>query len=205
MKDTKIIAAFDACGKTYEAINKEEKNIINISYGKFLLIQREWTAKELENIRIEWDSEPHLLSGELKVNRLKNELRPDKNPKALEDFITEIKKNIGIADIIFVDASQNARLALQSAGIDYILIYPDETLKEEWVGRRFLRGDSDYLCKMFASNWDKNIEALKADTFKNHRETYVLQHGQYIADIEAYQNILENICLHKNEIQEIEL
>lgn len=170
-----------------------------------MLIQREWTAKELENIRIEWDSEPHLLSGELKVNRLKNELRPDKNPKALEDFITEIKKNIGIADIIFVDASQNARLALQSAGIDYILIYPDETLKEEWVGRRFLRGDSDYLCKMFASNWDKNIEALKADTFKNHRETYVLQHGQYIADIEAYQNILENICLHKNEIQEIEL
>ena len=92
MKETKVICVFHACGRTYYIENIEDDNIVlNSNSTNFNWMQRKRTAEELEEIRKEWDSVPHLLDGRGYINRIKNDLITVKNPDLInEDIICSI-------------------------------------------------------------------------------------------------------------------
>ena len=184
MKETKVICVFPACGRTYYIESREDDIIVlNSNSTNFSWMQRKRTAEELEEIRKEWDSVPHLLDGRGYINRIKNDLITVENPDFPNNYIQYIKDNIGKVDYIFVDTHKEVIKALNDAGIDFALIFPEQTLKEEWVGRCYLRGAGTTFCDLIASQWDNWILDMEMEVVCNHREHYRLKHGEYLSDV----------------------
>lgn len=151
MKDTKVIAAFPACGKSYCFDRNEDYIILDSDSSKF-----SWM----------WDC------GE-----------KTRNPEFPKNYIEHIKENIGKVDYIFVSTHEEVRKALAEAGIDFILVFPKESLKAEWVGRCFLRGSGEQFCNMIAGNWDTWMSQMWDEAICNRRKHYVLKSDEYISDI----------------------
>ena len=181
MKNTKVIAAFPACGKSYYFENKPEDIIVlDSDSSKFSWTYRKRTEEELEAISREWDSEPHLLPGYMYIDKIRNDEIKVRNPDFPNNYIEHIKENIGKADYIFVSTHEEVRRALAEAGIDFILVFPRYDLKTEWIGRCFLRGSGEAFCKLIADNWDAWIQQMEEAA--KHRSCYILAHGEYLSD-----------------------
>lgn len=151
MKDTKIIAAFPACGKSYCFDRNEDYIILDSDSSKF-----SWVYTNGEKVR---------------------------NPDFPRNYIEHIKENIGKVDFIFVSTHEEVRKALSDANIDFILVFPSESLKAEWVGRCFLRGSGEKFCQLMADNWDTWISQMWDEAICNKRKHYVLKFDEYISDI----------------------
>ena len=149
MKNTKIISAFPACGKTYVFENFNDKVILDSDSSKF-----SWVMVANQKVR---------------------------NPDFPQNYIRYIKENIGKADYILVSTHENVRRALEEAGIDFYLIYPDRSLKEEWIGRCFLRGSGEKFCQLIADNWDNWIDGLEEDS-KKHKFMKLLN-NEYLSHV----------------------
>lgn len=149
MKDTKIISAFPACGKTYVFENFKDKVVLDSDSSKF-----------------SW-----VIVGEQKV----------RHPDFPQNYINHIKENIGKADYILVSTHENVRRDLEEAGIDFYLVYPDRSLKEEWIGRCFLRGSGEKFCQLIADNWDGWIDGLEEDS-KKHKSIKLIN-GEYLSHV----------------------
>ena len=149
MKDTKIISAFPACGKTYVFENFNDKVILDSDSSKF-----SWVMVANQKVR---------------------------NPDFPQNYIRYIKENIGKADYILVSTHENVRRALEDAEIDFYLVYPDRNLKEEWIGRCFIRGNRENFCWLIADNWDNWIDQLEQDS-KRHK-SIILRHGEHLSNV----------------------
>lgn len=148
MKNTKIISAFPACGKTYVYENFKDKIILDSDSSKF-----SWIIIDGEKVR---------------------------NPEFPQNYINHIRKNIGKADYILVSTHENVRQTLEEAGIDFYLVYPEKYLKEEWIGRCFLRGSDENFCQLIADNWDIWINQLYDDS--KHTDLR-LKSGQHLSNV----------------------
>lgn len=160
MKNTKIISAFPACGKTYVFENFKDKVILDSDSSKF-----SWVIVGDEKVR---------------------------NPDFPQNYINHIKENIGKADYILVSTHENVRRALEDAGIDFYLVYPARQLKEEWIGRCFLRGSSEQFCQLIADNWDTWIDQLNEDSKKH--KSLQLRSGEHLSDVIRF---LDEFCEDK--------
>lgn len=189
MTDTKIISAFPASGKTYVYENMKNKVILDSDSSKFSWTERKRTEEELEEARKQWDSEPHLLSGEGYVNQIRDKLIKVRNPDFPQNYIAHIKENIGKADYILVSTHDSVRKALDEAGIEYYLVYPEKELKEEWVGRCFIRGSKPEFCQLIADNWDEWIRQLETES-KTHK-CIKLRHRETLSNI---INFMDYFC-----------
>lgn len=150
MKDTKVIAAFPACGKSYCFDRNEDYIILDSDSSKF-----SWMPDCGNNIR---------------------------NPDFPKNYIEHIKENIGKVDFIFVSTHEEVRQALTEAGIDFILVFPEQSLKAEWVGRCFLRGSGEQFCSMIADNWDYWLSQMWDEAICKGRKHYVLKSGEYLSN-----------------------
>lgn len=128
MRETLIISAFPACGKTYAAKYLSERgvDVLDSDSSKFSWI----TDKNGNKVR---------------------------NPRFIEEYIAHIKENIGKVDLILVSSHETVRLALQENHIGYIFVCPDVNLKEQWIGRCFLRGNTPEFCRNLAEHWEEWI------------------------------------------------
>ena len=153
MRNTKVIAAFPACGKTYCFDRHEDYIILDSDSSLFSWVYPNGFAPRY------------------------------RNPEFPKNYIEHIKENIGKVDYIFVSTHEEVRKALDDAGIDFIVVFPKESLKAEWVGRCFLRGSGPQFCTMLAENWDTWIGQMWDEAICNKRAHYVLQSGEYISDI----------------------
>lgn len=149
MKDTKIISAFPACGKTYVFKNFKDKVILDSDSSKF-----SWVIVANNKVR---------------------------HPDFPENYINHIKENIGKVDYILVSSHEEVRRALEKAGIDFYLVYPDKSLKEEWIGRCFLRGSGEGFCQLIADNWDNWIDGLEEDS-KKHKSIKLIN-GEHLSNV----------------------
>ena len=149
MKNTKIISAFPACGKTYVFENFKDKVILDSDSSKF-----SWVIVNNQKVR---------------------------NSDFPENYINHIKENIGKVDYILVSTHENVRRALEEAGIDFYLVYPDRSLKEEWIGRCFLRGSDEKFCQLIADNWDNWIDGLEEDS-KRHKSIKLIN-GEHLSNV----------------------
>lgn len=138
MKQTKIISAFPACGKTYafEKLNKEGYTILDSDSSQF---SWRYDYNPVESDRVE----------------------RYRNPDFPQNYIQHIKENIGKVDYIFVSSHKEVRDDLIENGIYFTLVYPGRKMKAEWVGRCFLRGSGEKFCQLIADNWDKWIVEME--------------------------------------------
>lgn len=149
MKDTKIISAFPACGKTYVFENFKNKVILDSDSSKF-----SWVIVANQKVR---------------------------NPEFPQNYINHIKENIGKADYILVSTHEEVRRILEESGIDFYLVYPERNLKEEWIGRCFLRGSGEKFCQLIADNWDSWIDGLEEDSKKH--KFITLRSGEHLSNV----------------------
>ena len=121
MKKTKIISAFPACGKTYafEKLNENGYRILDSDSSKFSWMDVVDEAYEMKN-----RGKKNYKERYIKV----------RNPEFPSNYIQHIKENIGKADYIFVSSHKEVRDALIENGIYFTLVYPDRSMKAEWVG-----------------------------------------------------------------------
>lgn len=131
---TMIISAFPGCGKTYFYENFKDKfkgGILDSDSSEFSWIK----DKDGNNTNV-------------------------RNPDFPNNYIQHIKDNSGKVDIIFVSSHEVVRNTLRENNIKYILVYPDKSLKEEWIERFKNRGDNDKFINFISSNWDNFIDEM---------------------------------------------
>ena len=159
MKNTKVISAFPACGKTYIYENFKDKVFLDSDSSKF-----------------SW-----VFVGDQKV----------RNPEFPQNYINHIKENIGKADYILVSSHEEVRRALEYANIDFYLVYPERQLKEEWIGRCFLRGSGEKFCQLIADNWNTWIDQLEEYST---RHTYMkLRSGEHLSDVIKFMDEFDEL------------
>ena len=153
MKNTKVIAAFPACGKTYCFDRNEDYSILDSDSSKF-----------------SW-----IYPGGLETKR--------RNPDFPKNYIEHIKENIGKVDYIFVSTHEEVRNALTEADIDFTLVFPQQSLRAEWVGRCFICGSDEKFCRMIADQWDDWILKMEEEVVYNNRKHYRLKSNEYLYDV----------------------
>lgn len=172
MKNTKIIAAFPACGKTYYFENREEDNIVLDSDSS----QFSWMYVKDEEYEMRNRGKKTYKEQKIKV----------RNPEFPKNYIQHIKENIGKVDYIFVSTHEVVREALKEADINYTLVFPEQSLKEEWIGRCFLRGSGEKFCQLIADSWDEWMRQMEEEVVVNKRDSYRLRHREYLSDAMKY-------------------
>ena len=77
----------------------------------------------------------------------------ERNPKFPNNYMDHIKENIGKVDYIFVSSHIEIRKALDEADMRWVLVAPEPSLMLEWVGRCYLRGNTEDFIKTMVNNW----------------------------------------------------
>lgn len=134
MKNTVIISAFPACGKTYAYNTYEDITMLDSDSSEF-----SWIKDENGNNTKE------------------------RNPDFPNNYIKHIKDNIGKVDVIFVSSHLNVRQAMADNNIDYITIYPQEQCRLSWIGRMYLRGNDANFISFINDNWNKFMSDIKKE------------------------------------------
>lgn len=97
-----------------------------------------------------------------------------------QNYIDHIKNNIGVADIICISSHKEVRDALLENGLEFTLIYPDISLKEEYLQRYLDRGSPQGFIDLISNNWDSWVGELPNQQGCEH---LVLNESQFISDI----------------------
>ncbi len=96
------------------------------------------------------------------------------------NYIEHIKENIGKADIIMVSSHKEVRDALVENEIPFTLVYPDISIKEEYIGRYVDRGNSEAFVNLLLKNWELWIGELDNQVGC---EKIKLSRGEYLSDV----------------------
>lgn len=129
---TKIVSAFPGCGKSYIFTNYNDKYYNGIKY-KFL---------DSDSSNFSW---------------IETEHGKERNPNFPDNYIEHIKNNIGKVDVIFVSSHKEVREALLDAKIPFYMVYPDITLKPNFLELYKNRGNTDKFIDFVSSNWENFI------------------------------------------------
>ena len=166
MKPTAVISAFPACGKSY---------CFNNYNGKPFMI-------------LDSDSSEFSWVKDERGNNTK-----ERNPDFPSNYMKHIKDNIGKADVIFVSSHKQVRQALRDNSIAYFMIYPDKTLKEEWLNRMRKRGNNTSFIEFMDKNFELFIDEIEEENQKLNNETvsvsglkYTPQHSIKLLHTNSY-------------------
>ncbi len=77
------------------------------------------------------------------------------------NYIDHIKQNIGVVDIIMISTHDVVRQQLEENGLFFVLVYPDISLKDEYIGRYNERGNDDNFIKILGENWENWITDIE--------------------------------------------
>lgn len=143
-KDTIIISAFPACGKTWCVNNLKDKFDMSDSDSSNF----SWVDNITEN----------------------GTLVRERNPEFPKNYIDHIKSLIGEKDFIFVSSHDVVRNALKENGLPYFLVYPDNTSDNKclWTQRMTGRGSPNSMISFVMENWDNFIEDMKIEFYPCH-------------------------------------
>lgn len=149
--NTKVISAFPACGKTYMFENNKDLKMLDSDSSEF-----SWVKDD------------------------NGDNTKERNPLFPQNYIDHINDNLGKVDIIFVSSHDVVRKALEGNTIYYTLVYPDISLKDEWIQRFIDRDNNEGFINFISSNWSKFIESIENEMFPDIKK---LNKGEYISDI----------------------
>lgn len=181
MRDTKVILTIPGSGSK-KFFEQNEGEAVLYGVKDFAFIKRKRTDEELEKLKVEWEKEPHLMSGEGYINQIRNQMIITPNPEFPGNYMEYIKENIGKVDYILVENKKEIRNALRENKITYIAIFPKKYLKGEWFYRCYMNGYPEIFYKHMSENWDKTIDELEYECEKYNIENYRLDRNEYIKD-----------------------
>lgn len=97
-----------------------------------------------------------------------------------QNYIEHIKKSINHGFTVLGSSHDTVRDALIKEGINFTLVYPDISLKDEYLKRYKERGNPEGFIKLLDTNWDKWI--TQCDDLKNTLVKKIkLKKGEYIS------------------------
>lgn len=96
------------------------------------------------------------------------------------NYIEHIKNNIGKADIILVSSHKEVRDALVDNDIKFTLVYPDISIKDEYLQRYKDRNSSESFIKLLDNNWEIWIDELNK---QKGCKKIKLKKGEYLSDV----------------------
>lgn len=103
-----------------------------------------------------------------------------KDKGLLTEYINDVKKSLGVMDYIFLSTDPDGLKPLYNEGINIILVYPKNELREEYL-ERYIERDSPYdFIGSFMKYWHTFIDVLKIQDYCKH---IVLEGGQYLQDV----------------------
>jgi len=97
-----------------------------------------------------------------------------------ENYISHIKKNMGKVDVILISSHEEVRDALVDADLDFTLIYPDKSLKDEYIQRYKDRGNEESFIKLLDTNWHTWLSDVVNQKNAKH---IVLKSGEFLGDV----------------------
>lgn len=103
-----------------------------------------------------------------------------RNPQFPDNYIKHIKDNIGKADIILVSSHKVVRDSLVGNDIWFTLVYPDRSLKSEYINRYKKRGSDDKFIQMLDEKWNDFIDEMESQKECN---KIVLKSNQHLDDV----------------------
>ena len=103
-----------------------------------------------------------------------------RNPDFPNNYIAYIKKNLGKVDFILVSSHALVRGALINEGIEYTLVFPERSQKNEYLERFKQRESSEVFVNLLFKNWDRWISELEGQLGCIKIK---LKQGQYLSDI----------------------
>jgi len=104
----------------------------------------------------------------------------ERNPDFPNNYMIHIKENLNNSEFIFVSTHKDVRAALEQDDLHYTLVYPERSLKEEYLQRFVDRGDADAFVELINKNWDNFLLELEKQTSC---DKIVLSAGQYLSDV----------------------
>jgi hypothetical protein len=96
------------------------------------------------------------------------------------NYIEHIKSNLGKADVIMVSSHKEVRDALVENEIEFTLVYPESSIKEEYIQRYIDRGSPESFVNLLTNNWENWIGELSEQIGC---EKITLNKGQYLSDV----------------------
>lgn len=109
--------------------------------------------QELENHILERDQIMKLKSSISKVVILKEKIDGK--------TIKKIKNQVGKVDVLFVSSHKETRKILSELGLNFYLVYPDRSLKDEYLRRYRERGSTEEFVDMMDKNFDLFIDSIE--------------------------------------------
>lgn len=120
----------------------------------------------------------------------KKELSPD-FPENYIKYINEVI-DVGETDVLFVDPHKDVREAMNDANISYIFVYPDRSLKQEYIDEFYSRTYDQSFINFIDHNWDRLIDDVESYTGPKLK----LEYHEYM-----YPKIMEH--LHISDLTEL--
>lgn len=144
-----IICGFPGVGKTSVANNR--MNILDAESSLFSWI---WNPENLERGRV-------------------------RNPEFPENYISYIQENMEKYEVILVSSHQDVRNALKAEGIQYIIVAPWASLKNEYMARYLRRGSEIEFIDLMNNAWGDFLRGIEEDGAPVVR----LDKGEYLSDL----------------------
>jgi hypothetical protein len=79
-----------------------------------------------------------------------------------------------------ISSHKEVRDALVENGIFFTLVYPEPSIKEEYIQRYIDRGSSESFVNLLTSNWENWISELEE---QRGCDKIKLKEGQYLSDV----------------------
>ena len=114
-----------------------------------------------------------------------------------KNYIEHIKKQIGVADIVFISSHKEVRDALRNENIPFHIIYPSIKRKKEFLENYKNRGNGSFFIRNLNNNFERFINEIEHEEFDGVK-IKLENEGDFIMNNEWFNNELNKI-LNKNE------
>jgi len=87
-----------------------------------------------------------------------------RHPDFPNNYIEHIKQNLNKQEFILVSSHDVVREALKEHEIDYVLVYPDKKLKNDYIEKYKKRGNDEGFINFVSKNWNDFINEIEKET-----------------------------------------
>ena len=160
-----VISAFPGCGKSSIFDNAGDFDLVPIPFNSDVMELSKIKCKEGKTLVFDSDSSNFDKSG------------------FPGNYISYIKSLLEMFDnvVIFVSSHVSVREALGESDIDYVLVYPETYLKQQYLERYTKRGSPEGFIKLLDEKWLEWLDSCDNDKYAVSH--YKLSNGQYLSDL----------------------
>jgi len=136
----------------------------------------------------------YLIHNKFSASAIEFECWKYQTPRFPVNYVYDIMCELGVYEMIFISTNPIALKVLKYFGASINLVYPDSSLKSEYMERYRKRKSDENFINILNTYWDIWLTELKQLNYCQH---FVLKKEQYLSDI-------ININSNKHEIEKIQ-